>query len=93
MNHPQHDGERRRRGSPEFERDKRKRVRLACAVGIIGGALVLAEGVNAMRNGTMVIGGAEQGFLPLPGWIVAPMGLFVLVLSLWALVRSVTGKN
>jgi hypothetical protein len=93
MNDPENDRQRRHRGSPEYEREMRKRVRSACALGILLGAGVLAEGVNAIRTGTMVIGGAQHGFLPLPGWIVAPIGVFVLVLSVWALVRSITEKN
>jgi hypothetical protein len=93
MNDPEHDRELRHRGSPEYERERRKRVRRAGVFGIVAGAVVLAVGVNAMRTGAMVIGAAQQGFLPLPGWIVAPMGLFVLVLGVWALVRSITGKN
>jgi hypothetical protein len=56
-------------------------------LGVVG----LAAGVNAMRTGAKLMD--RPGGLPLPGWIVAPMGLFVLVLSVWALVRSITGKN
>ena len=57
-------------------------------MGIVGGTLVLAEGVHAMLGGGMVVGSAEKGFLALPGWIVAPIGLFALVLGIWVLVRS-----
>jgi hypothetical protein len=91
MNDPEDDRQLRHRGSPEYERQRRKRVRSACAVGILLGVVGLAAGVNAMRTGAKLMD--RPGGLPLPGWIVAPMGLFVLVLSVWALVRSITGKN
>ena len=90
MNHPHDDRERRPRGSPEYERERRKRTQHAGVFGILMGAAVLAVGVNAMRTGAMVM---DLHYLAFPGWIVAPMGLFVLILSIWILVGSITGKN
>jgi hypothetical protein len=50
---------------------------------IVGGALILIEGVQAMRSGELVnIGGFRTGFRA-PWWKAVPFGMPVVVLGIW----------
>jgi hypothetical protein len=93
INDPDFGGELRRRQSPKFAAEQRRRGFWTCVFGIIMGLVVLIDALRARTDGGMVTGGAANHFLSLPWWQVAPMGLFVLTLSLFGLWRIAINRN
>lgn len=78
-NEPEEFGaELRKRASPEFARQQRRRAFWAGLGGIAMGLAMLAFGVDAMRTGVWVKMGRVGSEIDLPGWIVVLMALFLL---------------
>jgi hypothetical protein len=73
----------RRRSSPKFAARQRRNAIIGSIILIVGGALTLIEGVQAMRSGELVnIGGFRTGFRA-PWWMAVPFGVAVIALGMW----------
>jgi hypothetical protein len=88
---PNFGSEVRRRETPEHRRQRRRRGFVAALFGIGLGIFTIVIGAIAIRSGELVAGGPGQ--VALPGEIVAPMGVCILVMSAWALWRLLTNKE
>jgi hypothetical protein len=81
----------RKRQSPEFARQQRRRSLWAGVVGLGMGFVVLALGVDSARTGRWVTFGRVGNSWDLPGWAVILMALFLLYISgsiLWRFARK-----
>jgi cytochrome bd-type quinol oxidase subunit 2 len=87
MNDPEFGSELRRRQTPQFAAEQRRRTSRALLFGVVLGLATLGDAIYARGHGGMVDGGPYNHFLKLPWWMVAPIGLAVLAACLWALWR------
>ncbi|MEJ1965459.1 MAG: hypothetical protein WDO56_29525 [Gammaproteobacteria bacterium] len=81
----------RRRQSPKFAREQRRRAAWAGAVGLVMGLVLLALGIHSMQTGEWIVYGRAMSDLRLPGWIVVLIALFILFISgsiLWRFARK-----
>ena len=88
---PKFGSEVRRLETPEHRRQRRRRSFVAAVFGIALDIFTIAIGVVAIRTGELVAGAPGQ--VALPGEIVAPMGVFIVVLSVWVLCRLLRNKD
>ena len=93
MTDPDFGSELRRRLSPELAARQRRSELWALALGVVMGVAVLIDALYARTHGGMVAGGPATHFISLPWWLVAPMALFVLALSLFGLWRMVAKRT
>jgi hypothetical protein len=78
----------RKRASPRFAREQRRKSLWAGVFGIGLGLVSLEAGVDSMRTGKWVVWGRAMNSLELPGWMVVLAALFIVFLSGWIIVRS-----
>jgi hypothetical protein len=81
----------RRRQSPKFAREQRRRNAWAGLVGLGMGAAILPLGINSMRSGKWMIFGRAANGVELPGWVVVLIALAIMAGSiavLWRLPRT-----
>jgi hypothetical protein len=84
MNDPEFGSELRRRASPKFAAQQRRAAFWALNLGVIMGLVCLADALHARTHGGMVSGGPyNHSGISLPWWMVAPMGLFIVAISVW----------
>jgi hypothetical protein len=76
------------RYSPKFARAQRRSALVSGSLGVVLSIVCLMGAFNAIRNHTLVYGG-PRGF-PLPPSLVIAMGLFLLICSVWIMLRSGT---
>jgi sterol desaturase/sphingolipid hydroxylase (fatty acid hydroxylase superfamily) len=77
----------RKRASPRFAREQRRKNLWAGVVGIVIGLVSLAAGIDSMRTGKWMVWGREMSSLMLPGWMVVLASLFIVFISGWVIVR------
>jgi len=77
----------RKRASPRFAREQRRKSLWAGVMGIVIGLVSLIAGIDSMRTGKWMVWGRAMSTLELPGWMVVLAALFILFLSGWAIVR------
>lgn len=77
----------RKRASPRFAREQRRRALWAGVFGIGMGLVSLAAGIDSMRTGKWMVWGRAMSSLELPGWVVVLAALFIVFLSGWVIVR------
>ncbi len=77
----------RKRQTPEFARQQRRRNLGAGALGLGLGLMSLVAGLDAMRTGKWVVYGRAASGASFPGWAVVLIGLFILFISAWVLWR------
>ena len=73
--------------SPKFVREERRRTLWAGITGLVLGLAALSWGIDGMRTGEWVSYGRMYSSLELPGWVVTLIGLFLLFVSGWILLR------
>jgi hypothetical protein len=71
----------RRLASPKFARQRRRQILLAGLLGVLIGLVALIDGIDAMRTGRIVRGGAGGVGTELTGWQVVLLGAFVVFVS------------
>jgi hypothetical protein len=73
----------RRRSSPKFAAQQRRRTLIGSSILIVAGVLIVLEGIHAMRTGEWVnLGGHRYGFLA-PWWMAVPFGIAAAALGVW----------
>ena len=77
----------RKRASPRFAREQRRKNLWAGVVGIGIGLVSLAAGIDSMRTGKWVVFGRAMSGVELPGWMVVLAALFILFLGGWVIAR------
>jgi uncharacterized membrane protein YhaH (DUF805 family) len=77
----------RRRQTPQFAAQQRRSAFWAGMIGVVMGLVSLGAGVDGMRTGKWVSFGRVYRGVELPGWTVVVIALFILVLSVWILLR------
>jgi hypothetical protein len=78
----------RKRQSPRFAREQRRKGLWAGVVGIGIGLVSLAAGIDSMRTGKWMVWGRAMDSLELPGWVVVLAALFIVFTSGWVILRS-----
>jgi hypothetical protein len=81
------------RWSPTFAREQRRKGLFAGLLGLSMAIVSLADAFHAMRTGRMVDMGPYSGHVLFPPWLVALMGLFLLVGSGLVLWKSVVRRS
>jgi len=74
------------RYSPKFARAQRRSALVSGSLGVVLSIACLVGAFNAIRNHTLVYGGPRGVSLP-PSLVIA-MGLFLLIVSVWIMLRS-----
>jgi hypothetical protein len=77
----------RKRASPRFAREQRRKSLWAGVAGIGIGLVSLAAGLDSMRTGKWMVWGRAMNSLELPGWVVVLAALFIVFTSGWVILR------
>ena len=88
---PKFGSEVRRLETPEHRRQRRRGGIAATLFGVALGVFTTVIGINGIRTGELIRG--FPGDVALPGEVVVPMGVFIVVLSVWALWRLLSGRE
>jgi hypothetical protein len=76
------------RYSPKFARSQRRSILVSGSLGVVASIVCLMDAFNAIRNHTLVDMGPASGHVHWPPSLVIAMGLFLLICSVWILLRS-----
>ena len=81
------------RFSPKFLREERRKSLGAGLVGIVLASVCFVAAAIGWRTGAWVPWGRAYSSLVLPPWVVALMGIFILICSVWILLKAANRSN
>ena len=90
---PEFGSELRKRQTPEMAKEERRKQFWALVLGLVLGAALLIDALYMRTHGGMVESGPANGFLKIPWWAAAAIGLFVFGASGFALWRPGCGRG